>query len=152
MTIVNTLKDYILGLQHIGHIVDDLEASIDAFRKLYGLEDAAIRRVPEEPDGTEATLFAFVTIGDTEFEIIQPQSHEARADLMLSLCGGGGINHIAWRVSDIDAAVRVLGEQRVRPGHVTPDGVVDTGRSKMVYLNPADTDGLLVELVEISSD
>ena len=148
MTIVNTLKDYIVGLQHIGHIVDDLEASIDAFRKLYGLDESAVQRVPEEPDGTEPTLFAFVTVGDTEFEIIQPQSHESRAELMLSPSGGGGINHIAWRVNDIDAAVRTLGEQQVRPGHVTPDGVVDTGRSRIVYLDPADTDGLLIELVE----
>jgi len=149
LTIVNTLKDYIVGLQHIGHIVEDREASIDAFRKLYGLEDDAIRRVPDEPDGTEPTLFAFISVGDTEFEIIQPQSHESRAELMLSLCGGGGINHVAWRVNDIDAAVRHLGKQRVRPGHVTPDGVVDTGRSRIVYLDPADTDGLLIELVEL---
>ena len=149
MTIVNTLKDYIVGLQHIGHIVDDLDASIGAFQALYGLDDSAVRRVPETPDGSEATLFAFVTVGDTEFELIQPQSHESRTELMLSPCGSGGINHVAWRVNDIESAVGLLHEKRVRPGHVTPDGVVDTGRSKIVYLDPDDTNGLLIELVEL---
>ena len=149
MTIVNSLQDALVGLQHVGHIVDDLDGAIGAFRKLYGLDDTAIRRVPDDPDGTEPTLFAFVTVGDTEFELLQPQSHESRAELMLSPCGGGGINHVAWRVNDIDAAVGMLAEQRVRPGHVTPDGVVDTGRSRIVYLDPADTDGLLIELVEL---
>ena len=68
----------------------------------------------------------------------------------MSPTGGAGINHVAWRVSDIEAAVKRLAGQRIRPGHVTPDGVIDTGRSKIVYMNPDDTDGILIELVELS--
>jgi methylmalonyl-CoA/ethylmalonyl-CoA epimerase len=149
LTKIKNLADQIIGLQHIGHIVDDLDTSVDAFRRLYGLDDSAVRRVPAIADGSEATLFAFVTVGDTEFELIEPRSPEARAQLGTSPRGGAGINHVAWRVRDIDACVDRLAALGIGPGHVTPGGVVDTGRSKIVYLDPADTDGLLVELVEI---
>jgi methylmalonyl-CoA/ethylmalonyl-CoA epimerase len=148
LIIVKTLADYIVGLQHIGHIVEDLDDAIDAFRRLYGVDDAAVSRVPATPDGSEPTLFAFLSVGGTDFELIQPQSAAARAQLGASPCGGAGINHIAWRVRDIEACVELLAGIGIRPGHVTPQGIVDTGRSRIVYLDPADTGGLLVELVE----
>ena len=148
MTIVNALADQIIGLQHVGHVVEDLDEAIRGFTRLYGLPDGAVRRYPEVFDGSEPTLFAFITVGDTEFELIQPQSADAKAMLLASPRAGGGINHVAWRVRDIDACVRLLDEIGIRPGYVTPNGVVDTGRSKMVYLDPETTDGLLVELVE----
>ena len=149
MTIVKALKDYITGLQHIGHIVSDLDAAVASFCRLYGVDESTVRRVPNSPDEDAPTLFAFITVGDTEFELIQPQSDEACALLNASPSGGAGINHVAWRVSDIDACVGLLAEQGVAPGHVTPDGVVDTGRSRIVYLNPGDSGGILIELVEI---
>ena len=145
---VNSLSNYIIGLQHVGHIVDDLDRAIGAFRRLYGLDDDAVRRVPEKADGSEPALFAFVTVGDTEFELIEPRTTEAKKQLDASPRGGAGINHVAWRVSDIEACMRLLAKAGIGPGHVTPAGPVDTGRSKMVYLDPADTGGLLVELVE----
>jgi methylmalonyl-CoA epimerase len=150
LTIVNSLKEYIIGLQHIGHIVSDLDVAVASFQRLYGVDDSTVRRVPEQPDAKAPTLFAFITVGDTEFELIQPQSATARALLLESPAGGGGINHVAWRVRDIDACVSLLAQQGVAPGHVTPDGVVDTGRSRIVYLDPQDTDGILIELVELA--
>ena len=151
MTIVKALKDYIIGLQHVGHIVRDLDAAVASFCRLYGLDENAVRRVPDAPNEDVPTLFAFVDIAGTEFELIQPQSAAAKKELLASASGGGGINHVAWRVSDIDACAELLAGQQIWPGHVTPDGVVDTGRSKILYLDPGDTDGILIELVELAS-
>ena len=151
MTIVKALKDYIIGLQHVGHIVQDLDAAVASFCRLYGLDENDVRRVPEIPDEDVPTLFAFVNVAGTEFELIQPQSAAARRVLLASSSGGGGINHVAWRVLDIDACVELLAGQQIRPGHVTPDGVVDTGRSRIIYLDPGDTDGVLIELVQLVS-
>lgn len=149
MSVEKTLSSYIVGLQHVGHIVADLDASVAAFRRLYGLDEAAIRREPATDDGSAATLFAFVRVGDTEFELIEARSPEFRKQLGASPVGGAGINHVAWRVSDIAACVALLAEQGIRPGHVTPDGVVEFGDRKLVYLEPSDTEGLLVELLEL---
>ncbi len=145
MTIVKALKDYIIGLQHVGHVVADLEAAVDGFRKLYGADD--VRYVPEKADVSTPTRFAFVTVGDVEFEIIQPVSEESRAMLLATPSGGAGINHVAWRVTDLDACLAVLADQGIGPGHVTPDGPVQYGEKRLVYLDPAACGGLLVELI-----
>lgn len=150
MAIRKTLKDYIVGLQHIGHIVADLDEAIASFVALYGIDERNIRREPKTPGPEVATLFAFVSIGRTEFELIQPVAPEFRDILLKSPSGGGGINHVAWRVSDIEACVRLLADQGIRPGHVTPDGIVTFRSRKLVYLDPVDTRGLLIELIEIS--
>ena len=144
MSVRETLKDYIIGLRHIGHIVEDLDGTLAAFSRVYG--EPAVRR---EPAGKDA-LFAFVTVGDTEFELIQPVSEAFRQQLLVSPSGGAGINHVAWQVSDIDACMKVLAARNIGPGHVTPDGIVSFADLRLVYLDPADTDGLLIELIENS--
>jgi catechol 2,3-dioxygenase-like lactoylglutathione lyase family enzyme len=149
MSVEKTLSSYIVGLQHVGHIVEDLDASVAAFRRLYGLDEASIRREPAVDDGSAASLFAFVTVGDAEFELIEARSPEFREQLGSSPVGGAGINHVAWRVTDITACVALLAAQGIHPGHVTPDGIVEFGDRKLVYLDPTDTGGLLVELLEI---
>ncbi|WP_372748105.1 VOC family protein [Litorivivens sp.] len=142
------LKDFITGLRHVGHIVDDLQGSIAEFRRIYGLEDSDITVLP--PFGEEAPArFGLLQVGSVEFELIEPISDEMRATLHSVKSGAGGINHVAYVVSDIDAAMQVLADQGIRPGHVTPNGVVDTGRTRIAYLNPADTGDLLIELVEV---
>ena len=146
------LADYITGLQHVGHIVDDIDEAVARFRRVYGVGEEAIRRVPEDRNTAAETLFAFVTVGDTEFELIQPVSEQFREILLATPSGGSGINHVAWRVSDIEACVELLEQQGIRPGHVTPDGIVSFADRKLVYLDAGDTEGLLIELIEIGSD
>ena len=149
MSVEGTLGDYIIGLKHVGHVVDDLDAALAVFRKVYGVDDSAIRRVPEDPGSGAPTLFAFITIGGSEFELIQPNGEQFRQILDESPKGGAGINHVAWQVSDIRACMDLLAGRGIRPGHVTPDGVVEFDDRKLVYLDPADTGGLLIELLEI---
>lgn len=144
MSIQKTLKEHIVGLQHIGHIVADLDAAVAQFAAVYGTEESDIRRI----HGDE-THFAFVTVGDTEFELIQPVSPTFQALLSGTPSGGAGINHVAWRVRDIEGCMRLLARRGIGPGHVTPDGVVEFEDRRLVYLDPSDTGGLLVELIEI---
>ena len=66
--------------------------------------------------------------------------------------GGAGINHVAWRVRDIEGAVARLAGQGIYPGHVTPGGIVAIGAKKMVYLDPATTGGLVIELIQYPQD
>ncbi len=148
MAIDATLKDYIIGLQHVGHIVEDLQAAIAGFKTLYGVDDKDIRVVPDATD----TRFAFVTVGDTEFELIEPVSEYFKEVLLQAPSGGAGINHVAWRVSDLGACMRILAAEGITPGYVTPDGPIEFAGKRFVYLEPAATGGLYVELIEISKD
>ena len=148
MSIQSILSDYIIGLQHVGHVVADLEASLQSFGRVYGVGEDSIRRVPEHEDA--GALFAFVSIGGTEFELIQPLSDEFRAKLFDAPSGGAGINHVAWRVSDMDACLLALHSRGIGPGHVTPDGPFSYENMKIVYLDPEACDGMYIELIEIS--
>jgi catechol 2,3-dioxygenase-like lactoylglutathione lyase family enzyme len=91
-------------------------------------------------------------VGDLEFELIEPCSEQFRTLLLGMPSGGAGINHVAWRVDDIEAAVALLATNGIRPGHVTPDGIIAIGPKKMVYLDTATTGGLVIELLEYGAD
>ncbi len=146
-----TLKDHIVGLRHVGYIVPDLKAATDTFEKIYGISDGDISIIP--PYDTDApTRFAFISVGNVEFELIEPLSDDFKKQLLASPSGGGGINHVAYDVTDIEGALSLLEAKGITPGHVTPDGIIDLGNKKMLYLDPATTDGFLIELIETKQE
>jgi hypothetical protein len=111
-------------LRHVGYVVEDLDSSVEMFRKLFALDEADIRYVtPDETGGQVA--FAFISLGGIELEIIQP-------------------------LTDIEQVLARMEKKGVRLGYITPDGVFDTGTKKIAYLNPQDTGGNLIELVEVT--
>jgi catechol 2,3-dioxygenase-like lactoylglutathione lyase family enzyme len=138
------MNEMITKLRHIGIIVKDITEAIEPFKKLLDLKEEDISIMP--PIGTEAeSRFAFIPVGDIELELIQPIS-----DHFKELLGNpvAGLNHIAFVVNDIKEAVKVLKEKGCRLGHVTRDGILDMGRSKVAYFDPKTTCGILMELVE----
>jgi catechol 2,3-dioxygenase-like lactoylglutathione lyase family enzyme len=138
------MDEMITKIRHIGIIVNDIREAIEPFKKLLDLKDEDIYVMP--PFGTEAeSRFAFIPVGDIELELIQPISERFK-----NFIGNqpAGLNHIAYVVKDIEEAVRHLQEKGIRLGHVTKDGILDMGRSKVAYFDPETTVGMLIELVE----
>ena len=146
---MNALKDYIVGVQHIGYVVADLEKSIETYKELYGIGDSDIQIFPEADDGSALTRFAFIQVGEVQFELIQALRSPYTEKLKGEDNGAGGINHLAYRVRDLEAAVAALSDQGIGPGHVTPDGIVRFGNKKIVYLDPNAISGQLIELIEV---
>jgi methylmalonyl-CoA/ethylmalonyl-CoA epimerase len=145
------LKDHILGPAHVGFVVPSLEQAVANAARVYGLREEDVSYQP--PAGVETqTRFAFFSVGGLEFEFIEPCSDHFRNILFAVPSGSAGINHMAWQVDDIDAAVALLASRDIYPGHVTPEGVVSIGTKKIVYLDPAATGGLLIELIEYPMD
>lgn len=140
------IKDMIGKVRHLGVVVDDLDASIERYKKLYDIDDDEIRIVPEPGDPREKdTRFAFIPVGGMEYELIHPISDGFREMLGNP---APGINHIAFTVTDIEAAVEQMKAKGVRLGHVTKNGILDMKSSRVAYFNPEDTDGVLIEFVE----
>lgn len=147
-TLKSALNDYIVGLRHIGFVVDDLDTAVTSCQRLYGLPESAVRRLPDADDDNVRARFAFLSVGNNEFEFVQAVDEEVRSALSSRPSGSGGINHVAWQVSDLDACLQVLRQQGIGPGHVTPDGPVTFKQLSFVYLDPDACDGMLVELIE----
>ncbi len=141
------LVDYIVEIRHVGFVVPDLRAALDDLQRVYGVPDSAIRVQPDWDEPTP-TRFALVTMGNTEYEYIEPIEAPFRDIIESTACGGAGINHVAWRISDMAGAMGALAEKGIGPGYVTPDGPVAMGNRKMVYLDPLATGGQLIELIE----
>jgi len=139
------ISDLVTKVRHVGVIVDDVQASIELYKKLYDVEDRDIKIVPPSSEPAPETRFAFIPLGGMEFELIQPISENFK-----NFIGNppNGINHIAFIVKDLQKAVALMQEKGVRLGHVTRDGILDMQRSKVAYFNPEDTGGILVEFVE----
>jgi len=143
------LAPHIIALEHVGYVVEDISEAVRECSRLYGIDASHVRIVPPLDVADVPTRFAFVKINDAvEFELIEPCSESFKTQLNNPASGPGGINHLAYRVSDIEAAASDLAAQGIRPGHVTPEGVVETGSSKILYLDPRDTGGVLIELIE----
>ena len=138
------MNELITGLRHIGVIVKDADKSMRLFKHLLDIEDKDIKVVSSEVTRGES-VFSFIPAGGIELELIQPVSEH-----FTQLLGNPpeGINHLAFTVQDIQEAVALMKEKGVRLGHVTRDGILDMGKSKVVYFNPEDTGGILIEFVE----
>jgi methylmalonyl-CoA/ethylmalonyl-CoA epimerase len=131
-------------IRHLGIITNDIDASLAVYKALLGLEDKDIRFVPERGTETE-TIFAFLSIGDIELEIIQPLTDNFRTFL-----GNPpeGINHIAFLVDNLEEDVKEMEKKGVHLGHVTKNGILNMKRSRVAYFDPKDTNGMLIEFVE----
>lgn len=138
------MHELITGLRHIGVIVKDAEKSMNLFKHLLDVEEKDIKVVSTEVTRGES-VFSFIPAGGIELELIQPISEH-----FTQLVGNPpeGINHLAFTVKDLGAAVALMKEKGVRLGHVTRDGILEMGRSKVAYFNPEDTGGILIEFVE----
>ncbi len=145
--ITETLGKHILAVEHVGFVVTDIEAAVANTCRLYGIDSDTVRWQPA-PNEPAATRFAFLSVANLQFEFIQPCKEPFVSLLNAQPSGGGGINHIAWRVDDLDVCLALLAQRGVVPGYVTPGGPVAIGQRRMVYLDPATTDGLLVELMQ----
>ncbi len=138
------VKEIIKNVRHIGVIVKDAKNSTDVLKNMFDLDDDEVVMMSTDVTGG-GSIYSFIPVGGTEFELIEPISEDFKAML-----GDppAGINHIAFTVTDIDQAVSMMNEKGIRLGHVTKDGIIDTGRSKVAYFDPEDTGNILMEFVE----
>lgn len=133
-----------LRLRHVGYVTEDLDGMVARLADIFGVGEDEVVRVPADDTATD-TRFAFLRLGDLQVEIIEPVTDRFRDVLLKS---GLGTNHVCFTVDDIDAAVAEMATKGVRPGHVTPDGVIQMPHQRMVYFDPGDTGGALIEFIQ----
>lgn len=126
-------------VNHLGVIVDDLDGAVQSFTERLGLELDHVEQYGDELD------IAFLPCGETLVELIKPRTDEgANADYLKE--HGPGIQHMAFEVDDLDAALTELGERGVEPLGDAP--MPGAGGMRIAFLDPAFLGGVLVELCE----
>jgi len=85
-------------------------------------------------------------IGDAELELFTPTTADTPPAKFLA-GRGEGMYVLSLETDDLDAAVRALSSKGVKVGPVTPTA---DGNSRLVFVSPKFTHGVLVELIEHS--
>jgi methylmalonyl-CoA/ethylmalonyl-CoA epimerase len=95
----------ITKFDHIGIVVDDLDAALEHFRHLFDFDDSQMiyHRDYEDVDGDTGAIdvmhFALFPVGEVYFELIEPVS-EGPMKRFLDRTGGG-VHHIGITSSDL---------------------------------------------------
>ena len=125
-----------MKFDHLTAIVADADAAADALRRLLGAEPAAQARLP----GMSIRSFR---VGDAELHVNAPDGPGPVDDHLRR--HGASFHHIALRVEDLDAARRDL---TARGFAFLGDPVATAPGLREVFLDPATTGGMLIQLVE----
>jgi methylmalonyl-CoA/ethylmalonyl-CoA epimerase len=126
-------------VNHLGVIVEDMDAAIAGFQDRLGLPLAKTEVYADILD------IAFLPCGDTQVELICPREKDDPAARYLR-AHGPGIQHVAFEVEDLEAALAELGERGVETvGEAPRPGADDT---IIAFLDPRSFGGILVELCQ----
>jgi methylmalonyl-CoA/ethylmalonyl-CoA epimerase len=138
-----TLGALVTAVDHVGIAVPDLDAAIAWYADTFGLV-ATHTEINEEQGVNEAMLSA-PGEADTRVQLLAPLRPDSAIGKFLDR-NGPGIQQVAYRVEDIDAASATLREKGLRLLYDAPKR--GTAGSRINFVHPKDAGGVLVELVE----
>jgi methylmalonyl-CoA/ethylmalonyl-CoA epimerase len=127
-------------IDHVGVAVEDLEAAIRFYETSLGMPLVHRETVTEQ--GVEAVL---LDVGDGHVELLAPLGPDTVVGRFVAK-RGEGLHHVAYRVEDIDATLERLKEAGVEL--IDAEARVGIRQSRVAFLHPRSTGGVLTELVE----
>ncbi|MGE0296552.1 methylmalonyl-CoA epimerase [Pseudonocardia sp.] len=133
----------VTGVDHVGIAVPDLDAAISWYEGTLGLTTTHVET--NEEQGVREAMLATGPGDGTMIQLLAPLRPDSPIGRFLDR-SGPGIQQMAYRVSDIDAACAALREKGVRLLYQEPKR--GTAGSRINFLHPKDAGGVLVELVE----
>lgn len=130
----------VLKVDHIGIAVKSIEETKKLYHDLLGLDHVGSETVEEQKVTT-----AFFPVGDTEVELLESTSEDGPIAKYLEK-RGEGVQHVAFRVENIEQALAELKEKGIKLIDEKPRR--GAGGAKIAFLHPKSTFGVLVELCE----
>lgn len=127
-------------LSHIAVVVRDLEATVERFQHVLGAH--VIEREHLQTTGTDV---AVLELGGAHIEFLSSQRPDTKVGHILQE-RGEGIHHLSFEVQNIENQLAALRTAGVRLLDEIPR--VGVHGRKIAFLNPEETSGILIELVE----
>ena len=127
-------------IDHIGIAVKSIEQAGKFYTEILGLTIKEIENVADQKVNV-----AFLPITDSEIELLESTEPDGPIAKYIN-ARGEGIQHIAFRVENIEHAQAELKEKGIRLIDQTPR--IGAGGAKIAFLHPKATSGVLVELCE----
>jgi len=133
-------------IDHVGIAVADLDAAIAMYESAFGM-----RCVHTEVNEEQGVREAMLEVGDSGsyVQLLSPLSPDSTIGRFLDK-NGPGIQQMAYRVDDLDEVSAHLREQGMRLLYDEAKG--GTAGSRVNFVHPKSSGGVLVELVEPGPD
>ena len=130
----------ILKIDHLGIAVKSIEGRKNFWTDALGLSLQGMETVAEQKVTT-----AFLPVGESEVELLESTAPDGPIARYIEK-KGEGIQHVAFRVENIEQALAELKEKGIQLIDETPRK--GAGGAKIAFLHPKATSGVLVELCE----
>lgn len=127
-------------VDHIGVAVSNLEESVQFYEEILGVKLQGIETVEEQK-----VKVAFLPVGDTEIELLEATAPDSPIAIFIEK-KGQGVQHIAFRVENIEKALEEMKEKGIRLIDEKPR--YGAGGARIAFLHPKSTNGVLIELCE----
>ena len=134
--------DLFTTIDHVGIAVPDLDVAIAFYAQTLG-----VHSVHEETNTEQGVREAMLAVGDgtTRIQLLAPLTPESTIARFIGR-SGPGLQQLAFRVADVEAAAAVLRGRGLRLLYDTPRR--GTAGSRVNFVHPKDAGGVLIELVE----
>jgi methylmalonyl-CoA/ethylmalonyl-CoA epimerase len=142
----------LIAIDHVGIAVPDLDVAIAFHTEVLGLQ-VVHREVNPEQGVAEAMLAAPGAAAGTQLQLLAPftgggATGQSAIERFLER-SGPGLQQLAYRVEDIDHAASVLRRKGLRL--LYDSARTGTGGSRINFVHPSDTGGVLIELVQAAA-
>ncbi len=130
----------LLKIDHLGIAVSSIDAKKNFWTDVLGLTLEGTETIDEQKVTT-----AFLPVGESEVELLESTSEDGPVAKYIEK-RGEGIQHVAFRVDNIEEALAELKAKGIALIDQTPR--IGAGGAKIAFLHPKATSGVLVELCE----
>jgi methylmalonyl-CoA/ethylmalonyl-CoA epimerase len=125
-------------IDHLGIAVKNLDETVAFYRQVMGLEVTSTQVF-------NGMKLAFLRVGDSELELLEDLTPDGAIARHVAK-RGEGIQHVAYRVDNIEQALQEMRakgieliDERPRPG---------ARNARVAFLHPKSTKGVLIEFVQ----
>ncbi len=126
-------------IDHLGIAVKSLASAKSIYEKL-GLNVS-----PEEEVAHEQVRLVMVPVGESRLELLEATSENSTIAKFIAK-RGEGLHHVCLKVEDLRSSVEKLKKDGVRL--VSDEIKTGAGGHQYVFVHPASTGGVLLELVQ----
>jgi len=131
-------------IHHLALLVEDIDRSLQFWRDTLGITPSHISEVPDE-----AARIAFLPLGGSEIELVQPTTADSGLSRYLAK-HGPGMHHLCLEVDDLLGLLQQLKVKGIQLINEEPK--VGTDGRLYAFIHPKSTNGALVELYQLPQE